>query len=137
MRALIDTNVVIDVLQKREPFFSDSYAVLGACAKEELEGCFTAKAVTDVFYVMHRYYHDNAPCIDAVRKLYDILTVVDTTASACLDATFSGIADYEDAVVDEMAVALGADVIITRNKGDFRHSKTKAVTPAELFGLLG
>ena len=28
MRILIDTNVIMDILQKREPFFTDSYRAL-------------------------------------------------------------------------------------------------------------
>lgn len=32
MRAFIDTNVIVDVVAKREPFFADSQAILALCA---------------------------------------------------------------------------------------------------------
>lgn len=136
LKVLIDTNVIIDVLQRREPFFEDSNAIVLACARGQLEGCFSAKAVTDVFYVMHRHYHDNEPCFDVVRKLYQLFRIVDTTAGACLQAAFGLVPDYEGAVVDETAKAIGADYIVTRNVRDFAHAAVPAVDPAAMRGLL-
>ena len=40
MRAFIDTNVIVDVVAKREPFFADSQAVLALCATGELRALF-------------------------------------------------------------------------------------------------
>ena len=40
MRAFIDTNVIVDVVAKREPFFADSQSILALCATGELEGSF-------------------------------------------------------------------------------------------------
>ena len=137
MRVLIDTNVVIDVLQRREPFFVDSHAIVLACAQGVIEGWFAAKAVTDVCYVMHRFFHENEPCLDAVRKLYKLFRIADTTASACLQASFSLVSDYEDAVMDETAKELRADCIVTRNVGDYAHSTVRAIEPKDLIALLG
>lgn len=137
MKALVDTCVLIDVLQAREPFLADSKKVLLASANEVIEGLITAKAVTDVFYIMHRYFHDNEKCHEVIRSLYTVFTVVDTTASACLQASFSAVGDYEDAVMDETARANGADVIVTRNVRDYRMSSVKALAPTDVVALLG
>lgn len=131
MRLLLDTNVVIDVLQRREPRFRDSRAVVLACARGLAEGCFTAEAVTDVFYLMHRHYHANEPCLEVVRKLYKLFRITDTSAQACLRATFSLVGDYEDAVMDETALDICADYIVTNNVRDFTHSRVPAITPTE------
>ena len=136
MRALIDTNVVIDVLQKRAPHFDASFAVVMACARGRAEGWFTAKAITDVFYIMHRYYYANEPCLDVVRKLYKLFRIADTTASSCLQASFSLVSDYEDAVVDETAKAIRADYIVTRNIDDFKNSTIPAITPSDFMLLV-
>lgn len=137
MRVLVDTCVLIDVLQAREPFLKDSKAVLLASASGIIEGMVTAKAVTDVFYLMHRHLHENEACAKIVRSLYDILHVVDTTSDACFKASFSAVKDYEDAVMDETAKAEEADVIVTRNVKDYRFSTVKAITPSDLVAQLG
>jgi hypothetical protein len=43
MRVLVDTNVVIDVLQRRKPHFADSHAVVMACAQGNVEGWFVPR----------------------------------------------------------------------------------------------
>ena len=137
MRVLVDTNVVIDVLQRRKPHFADSHAVVVACAQGNVEGWLCAKAITDVFDIMHRHFHDNEPCLDVVRKLYKLFRVADTTAASCLQAAFSLVGDYEDAVVDETAKGIGANYIVTRNVGDFKNSTVPAITPSGLMELVG
>ena len=136
MRLLLDTNVIIDVLQRREPRFRDSRAVVLACARGLAEGCLTAKSLTDVFYLMHRHYHANEPCLDVIRKLYKLFRIADTSAQACLRATFSLVGDYEDAVMDETAHDIGADYIVTDNTKDFAHSRVPAITPTEAVALM-
>lgn len=137
MRVIIDTCVIIDVLQKREPFFADSHAAVLLCARGMVEGWFAAKAITDVYYLMHRHYHENEPCLDVVRKLYKLFKIADTTAEACLLASFSVMGDYEDAVLDETARTIGADYIVTRNTSDFKWSSVPAITPKELMERVG
>jgi predicted nucleic acid-binding protein len=137
MRVLVDTNVVIDVLQRREPHFADSHAVVVSCARGNVEGWFCAKAITDVFDIMHRHFHDNEPCLDMVRKLYKLFRVANTTAASCLQAAFSLVGDYEDAIVDETAKGIGANYIVTRNVGDFKNSTVPAITPSGLMELVG
>lgn len=41
MVVLIDTNIILDILQKRVPFYEDSYKVLYYCASEEIKGYIT------------------------------------------------------------------------------------------------
>lgn len=137
MKVLVDTCVLIDVLQAREPFLADSKKILLASANGVIEGLITAKAITDVFYIMHRCIHDNKTCHEIIRNLYAVLTVVDTTAAACLQASFSAMSDYEDAVMDETARFEGAAAIVTRNVSDYRMSSVKALSPAEMVASLG
>ena len=54
MKALIDTCVVIDFLQKREPFASTSKEIFFAAATDQFSGYITAKSATDIYYLMHR-----------------------------------------------------------------------------------
>ncbi|WP_165057036.1 MULTISPECIES: PIN domain-containing protein [unclassified Adlercreutzia] len=136
MKVLVDTCVLIDVLQAREPFLENSKRVFLASANNAIEGMTTAKAITDVFYLMHRHFHDNEKCNQVIRSLYEIFSVADTTARACLRASFSAISDFEDAVMDETAQEEKAEAIITRNISDYRSAITKVITPAEFVAQL-
>ena len=51
MRVLIDTCVVVDVLQSREPFVADSQKIFILAANQQFIGCITAKSVTDIYYL--------------------------------------------------------------------------------------
>ena len=50
MRAVIDTCVIVDALQSREPFCKDAQSIFLLCANRQFEGFLTAKAITDIYY---------------------------------------------------------------------------------------
>jgi predicted nucleic acid-binding protein len=52
MRVLVDTNVIIDILDHREPFFEDSYKLIQLAVQGKLEVFMSAGAVTDVYYII-------------------------------------------------------------------------------------
>ncbi len=53
MKVLIDTCIIIDVLQKREPFVDDSKDIFLLCSQQLFDGFISAKAMTDIYYLMH------------------------------------------------------------------------------------
>lgn len=68
MKVLIDTCVVIDLLQKREPFFDDAHMTFLAAANHQFEGAISAKSVTDIYYLMHRFLHDDSKSRKALER---------------------------------------------------------------------
>ena len=54
MRILIDTNVILDILQKREPFFADSYRALRKAIENDAECLISASTATDIFYMLRK-----------------------------------------------------------------------------------
>jgi len=54
MRAFIDTNVLVDVVARREPFFVDSQAVLALCATGELQGVVSDLTFCNLAYVLRK-----------------------------------------------------------------------------------
>ena len=83
IKVVIDTCVVLDVLQKREPFFHDAVKIFYAAASDQIEGILTAKSITDLFYIHHRFTHDNEATRGILRKLTELFTIADTAASDC------------------------------------------------------
>ena len=136
MRAIIDTCVVIDALQNREPFCADAQRVFLAVANRRVEGSITAKAVTDIYYLMHRYTHDDAQSRRALSAIFALFDVLDTAGLDCRRAISSGISDYEDAVMVESAIRAEVDCIVTRNKRDYEKSSVPVYSPAEFLDLI-
>ena len=136
MRVLIDTCVIVDALQDRQPFAGDARSVFLAVANRAFIGCITAKAVTDIHYLTRRLLHSEERTRDILRKLFSLFDVVDTLGLDCIQAAQSRIADYEDAVMAETALRISADYIVTRNLRDYSRSTIPVLSPAELLAML-
>lgn len=55
MKIGIDTNVILNIFQKREPFFTDSYQALRKAIEADAECVISASAVTDIFYMLRKF----------------------------------------------------------------------------------
>lgn len=132
MKIMLDTNVVLDVLLKREPFFQASYEVMRLSAVDALEGCVSAAAVTDIFYLLRKALRDNQAAKNGIEKLGQIVGFVDALGEDVHTAIASDMSDFEDALVAAIAQRCGVDCIVTRNTRDYRESPVKALTPDEL-----
>ncbi len=135
MRAVIDTCVMVDALQSREPFCGDAQKIFLLCAVKRFDGRLTAKSVTDIYYLTHRLTHSDQVTRQIVAKLCTLFALLDTAAIDVREAIGSGISDFEDAVMIETAVRSGADCIVTRNKKDYRESPIPVYAPAEFVKL--
>lgn len=136
MKALVDTCIVIDVLQKREPFCNAAMDIFLAVSNRQFTGVLTAKSITDIHYILHRSLHNESETRKAVRTLFTLFEVADTLASDCQNALSSSMSDYEDAVMSETADRLDIDYIITRNKKDYIKSSAAVLSPDEFLEVL-
>ncbi len=119
MKALIDTCIVVDVLQKREPFFAASMRIFDIVAKRQCVGVLTAKSITDIYYLLRRSLHDEEKTRKLLRTLFLLFAVEDTFAMDCQLALSALTKDYEDAIMVETANRLRLDCIVTRNLKDY------------------
>ena len=135
MRLLIDANVVLDVLQKREPYWKDSSVIWKLCETEQIEGYISTLTFANLMYVIRREL-DPAQIRDVLDKLRLIFRFADFTAADMEKAAEMGWDDFEDAIQAATAERIMADSIITRNVRDFRNSKVIAFTPSEYIARL-
>lgn len=134
-RVLLDVDVILDVLARREPFFADSAAVLAACETGRCTGMIAAHTATTLAYLLTKF-HDSA---HARRQLADLLRIVEAASvdgEVMCRALAGGFADFEDGVQMCAAAVAGADYVVTRNLPDFSKGPVPALTPAELLPLL-
>lgn len=132
---LIDTDVLLDVLSRREPFAGDSAALLAACETGRCRGLVAAHSVTTLAYLLGRH---RGPA-GARELLSRLLRVVDAAAvdhTVIDQALASGAPDFEDAVGMAAAASARADYIATRNVRHFSAGPVLALSPAELLPLL-
>lgn len=131
MRALIDTCIVIDALQSREPFCKDAQEIFLAVANKQFTGFLTAKSVTDIYYLTHRHTHSDKETRIVLSKLFSLFELLDTAGMDCCKAISSDISDYEDAVMVESALRANMDCIVTRNIKDYTKSSVPIYAPAD------
>lgn len=131
MRAVIDTCVILDYIQGREPFFNDALNLAIGRANHEFEGYITAGSLTDLYYIIHRHTHSSTETRKLITGLTLLFGLTDTCAEDCINALHNGMADYEDAVMSETARRIRADYIVTRNEKDYSKSKVPAISPGE------
>ncbi|GHU49398.1 DNA-binding protein [Spirochaetia bacterium] len=131
MNVYIDTNIVIDVLEQRQPYVQYSGAVFLMVLNGQIDGIIGASSITDVYYIVRKSRKDSKQALNAVIDLLETLTLVDTTIQDIYTATVSPITDFEDAVVAATSQREIADYIITRNADDFAHSPIPAISPED------
>jgi hypothetical protein len=81
MKVYFDTNIVIDILEKREHFFIYSYSVLLMSAERIIDGSICASSVTDIYYIVKKSRKSAKDAVAAVVDLFTAITVIDTTGS--------------------------------------------------------
>lgn len=131
MKALIDTCVIIDALQSREPFCADAQSLILKISNQSLEGFLTAKSLADIHYITKRNIKSEVETRKILSKLLQLFALLDTSAMDCRMAIPSATSDFEDAIMIETAVRSGMDCIVTRNQRDYKHSPVPVYTPAE------
>jgi predicted nucleic acid-binding protein len=135
VKLLLDINVILDVLAKREPWFEDSAAVLSLLDTEEFEGVAAAHSITTLFYLASKHLgHRRATA--KILDLLKLLSVAPVDQETILKGLALGWSDFEDALQMLCADAADADYLVTRNPRDFESESIPVVTPTELLAIL-
>ena len=135
MRLMIDTNIFLDVLTQREPFYTDSREVLKLCENKKVQGFLPASCVTDFFYLVHRYLHSTEMAYKALGSVLDIAKVLSVTNDDVLNAYLTRASDFEDCLLATCAKSNKCDAIVTRNKKDYLTFGITLLSPEELLEL--
>lgn len=131
MSILIDTNVILDIFLKREPFFSDSYLALRTATETGTDCYVSSSSVTDIFYILRKALQSSSMAKKYISDLMQLVSLADVLGSDIMDALASDMPDFEDAVADAIAKRTGAVCILTRNTKDFAQGTVSAITPTE------
>ena len=136
MRVLIDTNIILDALTGRQPYFENADKIIKLCADKKLDGYLAAHSISNIFYILRKDLSvDDRRAV--LINLCDILTVESVDSVKVLSALKnSKFDDLEDCLQNECATAVKADYIVTRNIKDFKDATVAAILPEQLLSVI-
>ena len=135
-RILIDTNVLLDYLLKREPFFEVAKKVILSCIESDTKGCIAAHSISNMFFIMRKDYtvKERREILTNLCMIFDVIGIDKEKLLAGLaNDKFS---DFEDCLQMECAKNYEAEYIVTRNVPDYSASDIKAILPSEYLEML-
>jgi len=132
---LFDSDVLLDVLAQRQPFFIASAQALDIVTQPDVQGYVSGHAVTNIFYILRRQIGSKT-AIELLSRLLQNLQVASVTDEVIRAALQSSVTDFEDAVTIEAASVAGIEFIVTRNIVDFAASSVSVVLPKEFLATL-
>jgi len=135
MKALIDTNVLMDVLQAREPFFSDSKKVLRMVADGEIEGYITVQSMIDIYRIAQR--SDEKEPSKPLEKIAYICKIIDVSEEDVMSALLSENKNFDQAVMAFSASRNDIKTIITRTKMNLDELDITVVEPGKIGKYVG
>ena len=135
MRALLDTNVILDSLLQRAPWHVEADAILQAVAQGRLTCAATTLSIANLFYVGRRIVGGVQARSD-VRKCLNAFEILPVDRQTLTDAEALVGSDFEDNIQIAAAVLQGVDAIVTRDPSGFSQSPLPVLSPAELLQQL-
>ena len=136
MKVLIDTNVILDVLLKREQFLENSSNILLLSEKKIIDGYVTASAITDIYYITNNTYKDKQKAMELLKNLLKTVNIASITGDEIYRAIDLNWNDFEDAVQYSSGEQIQADYIITRDTCGFVDNTIIAVHPADFLAIM-
>lgn len=130
MVLMIDANVVLDVLVRREPNYKYSSKVWKLCETGVCTGIVSTLSFANIIYVMRRELTPEK-IEEVLKQLMMIFTFSDLSQSTLEEAAKLQWPDFEDAIQTATAKRVNADYIITWNVKDYVKSDIPVLTPAE------
>ena len=126
----VDTDVIFDLLAKREPFYEYSAQLFTLADKQELTICVSSLCFGNLNYILSRQksVSEARKILSRFKVLVNVLAVDDKVIELALNSNFR---DFEDAIQYYCAIENGIKVLVTRNLKDFKHARIPVLTAEE------
>ncbi len=128
-KLLVDTNIILDVALKRQPFFEQSSRLFLTALEKGVSLYVTATTITDLYYII-RKAKGHSVALMFIGNLLNFTEVAGVDRAVIVEALESRIADFEDAVQISAARNSSIRMLVTRNSKDFEGAPLKVSTPA-------
>lgn len=127
-KVFVDTNIVIDLLAKRQPFCGEAAVLFSLADKGQIKLSISSLTIANASYTLLKNLNSSKTksILRSLKMLVEVLALDDKIVDIALnDETFT---DFEDGLQFFTALENGQDLIITRNLKDFKNSKLPIMT---------
>lgn len=129
-KVFIDTNILIDFLGERDPFYEAAARIASRADRTEIELLVSSLSYATASYILMRY-NPKEMILEKMRKFNTLCTITNMGADVVNEALYSSFPDFEDALQYYSAKNAGTEIIVTRNPKDYLLSSIPILTPDE------
>jgi predicted nucleic acid-binding protein len=127
---LLDTNIVIDLLASRDPFYAEAAELFSLADKKSVKLSVSALSLANTHYIVSKFTNDQEArkILRNFKVIVAVLPLDNKVVDLALNSDFK---DFEDAIQYFTAIENDQKLIVTRNKSDFKDSKIPVMTASE------
>ena len=129
-KIFLDTNIILDLLASRIPFYTEAAELFSLADKKKLILSISSLCLADTHYILSRQNPEMEvrKILRKFKVLVNVLALDDKITDLALNSEFR---DFEDAIQYYTAIENEQELIITRNQSDFKDSKIPIMTAGE------
>jgi predicted nucleic acid-binding protein len=135
MKVFIDTNVLLDVLARREPFYSDAARIWSLAERGRIEGLISVISFNNIYYVVRRASNRKS-AERSLHLLRGVFTPISLSVQILNQAIDARSHDFEDAIQFHSAIHAEADCLITREADHFPTTDLPVLSPTAFLASL-
>lgn len=135
MRIFIDTNVAYDLLGERFPYYNDIAKIISYADKKKLEIFVSPVSFATLNYFISKF-EGNKIALNKLRIFKSLTRVSEMNELIVEKALNSNFSDFEDALQHFSALEMDCELIITRDKKDFKNSLIPFLSPRDFVKTL-
>jgi len=126
----VDTNIVLDLLSKREDFYKEAQDLFTLADNKKVSLYISTLTFANTYYLLSKHHNaqEAKKILLTFKILVNILSVNDKILELALISNFK---DFKDAIQYYTALENKIELIITRNKKDFKHAELPVMTAKE------
>ena len=137
MRLLVDTNVFLDYLLRREESWKDALRFFVWCREHKNQIFVTSMSLRDIEYVAHKITHNKDQANKILGGVYSLCSkVIGVSADSAINAIFEDYKDYEDELQIQAAKESLVDAVVTNNIKDFEYKNIAVFTPKQIISFI-
>ena len=130
----LDSDVIIDYLYAREPFFQESVQLISLIENKKIKGFISSLIIWNIFYILTKYTNEKS-ARELIKEFKTIIEIIPIDEKIIDLGLNSSIKDFEDSIQYFAAKSKNLKYIITRNKKDYPNGEIKPLSPKEFLTI--
>ena len=135
MKLYLDTNVILDLILNRKPFFDDIARIVTLYEMRKCKLYTSSVSIVNCNYILGKNI-DRKEVISNLKILRSFCGILEVSELEIDKSLHSNFKDFEDAVQYYACLKNNCDFIITRDLKDFKNSEISVMTPAEFLASM-